>query len=145
MRQYFSSIIAKVFGYNIRDVRASIVVEIEQHWGQFSCIFLRRLLLPWFQKFLHVLHDAVQEHLSQFSLFFLVLGWLSMLTQPPRKRLAQREPVLRPIVNSPQTSVKVLWIYAGFLPRKDSILIYDLWSEIVIVLDTPAGFIFSSC
>ena len=54
------------------------------------------------------------------------LGSLAMLVQPPRKRLAQRETVLRFTVNSRQTPLKAPWIYVGFLPRKVSILMYDL-------------------
>ena len=41
------------------------------------------------------------------------LGSLSMLTQLPRKQLAQRETVLRSTVNSPQTSLKAPWISVG--------------------------------
>ena len=53
------------------------------------------------------------------------LGSLFMLTQPPWKRLAQRETALRPTVNTPQTSFKAPWIPLG--------LTCDLWSEIVTV------------
>ena len=66
-------------------------------------------------------------HLS--SIDVLVLpghGSLSMPIQPPRKRLAQGEPVLRSTVNSLQISLKPPWISVGFLPRKVSILMYDL-------------------
>jgi hypothetical protein len=41
-----------------------------------------------------------------------------MLTRPPRKRLAQRETVLRSTLNSPQTSLKALWISVGFFHVK---------------------------
>ena len=73
------------------------------------------------------------------------LGSLSMFKQSPRKRLAHQETVLRSTVNSSQTSFKTPWISVGILPHKVSILIYDLWSEIVPVPDTPAGSISSSC
>ena len=85
--------------------------------------FPAKFLLPWLSKFLHMLHDdLLQEHLPQGhtrSSVVDVLGLpclesLSMLTQPPRKRLPQRETVLRSTVNSPQTSLKAPWISVGF-------------------------------
>ena len=41
------------------------------------------------------------------------IGSLSVLTQPPRKRLAQRETVLRSTIKSPQTWLKAPWIFVS--------------------------------
>ena len=44
-----------------------------------------------------------------------------------------------------KTSLKAPWTSVGFLPRKASILMYGLGSEIITVSYTPAGYISSSC
>jgi len=66
------------------------------------------------------------------------LGSFFVATCPSRKRVSQRETVLRSTVCSPQTLCKALWIPVGFLPRKVSILTYDLWSSTVTVPEAPA-------
>jgi len=66
------------------------------------------------------------------------LGSSFMVTRPSLKRVAQRETVLWSTVCSPQTSRKALWISVGVLPRKVSILMYDLWSSPVTVPEAPA-------
>ena len=54
------------------------------------------------------------------------LGWLSMLTQQPRKRLALRKTALRFTMHSPRTSLEASWISVEFLLHNVSILMYDL-------------------
>ena len=98
------------------------------NWGRFMCIFLivfaprgsRNVFTCcttiFFKSICHKLHIFF-FNLLMFSAS-LVLGHCSMLTQPPWKWLAQWETVLQSTVNSPQTSLKALWISVGFLPCK---------------------------
>ena len=137
----------EVFCYNIRNVQASNDMEpqaTEVGSCAFSCDVFATMAL-------HMLHnDLLQKHLPQASHFFhllmfsafLIIGHLSMLTQPPRKT----------ITTTKRLYYGPLWTHKkfhskprGFLPHKVLILMYDLWSEIVTVPDTPTGFISSSC
>ena len=56
-------------------------------------------------------------HLLMLSAFLVLHhGLCSHNHHPSRKRLAYRETVLWSSVNSPQSSLKALWISVGFLP-----------------------------
>ena len=61
-----------------------------------------------------------------------------LVTCPSRKQVDQQETILRSTVYSPQTSRKALWISVGFLPRKVSNFMYNLWSSTVTVPEAPA-------
>jgi hypothetical protein len=84
------------------------------------------------------LDDLLQESPPQASHFVHLLMFSAFPTRSSRKRVAQWETVLRSTVYSPQTSRKAMRISVGGLPRKVSILMYDLWSSTVTVPEVPA-------
>ena len=109
------------------------------NWGQFLCIFLQSFCSRGSRKFFtccttiffkSICHKLHTSFICWCSLPF-GLGSLSMLTQQSQEWLVQRETVLWSTVNSPQTSLKAPWNSVGFLLHKVSILLYDLWSEVL--------------
>ena len=119
------------------------------NWGRF-CAFSCEAFAPVaLERSSQVSRQFIQDHLPQASQLFHLLmfsafmDWVIVYAHEiPRKRLAQRENGTTVhcelTTNFTQSTV-------DFLPCKVSILIYDLWSEIVTVSDTPAGSISSSC
>ena len=99
----------------------------------------------------HMQHDdLLQENLPQASHFFYLLILSDFLVVVYAHATSTR--TISPARNCTMLycelttdSLKALWISVGYLSRKVSIIMYDVWSEIATVPDTPAGSISSSC
>lgn len=126
---------------------------IEQKLSFFFQLFVGTRNTPWnlrgFRKLLHMSHDdSFQEHLPQVSLFlyqlvcslFLILDHRQSLLDHV-ERVSAMKTVLLFTVNSPQTSLKELWISVRSLLRKVLILLYNRWSSTVTVTRDPALFL----
>ena len=157
MRLHFSPTIAKIFGYKIRDGRASTAMEnewpIHEQLKSFLCFFLwifcshgsrtffTCCTMIFFKSICHKLHTSFICLCSRPS-----WSWLIVYAHNHNENdYSIEKPYYGPLWTYHKHYSKHRGFLWDFCCVKFRYLMYDLWSEIVTLPDTPAYYISSFC